>query len=160
MGREGKLGWCRPWSQWGARSCSFGAPGCVADCGPGRCSCVYLTTAGTKTCFENFRTWMMSTVSPWWGPPPRPQDSPWATHQPLSISQPPPATPCPPSQTPGLIGGSLALPGGKASRPHGLQPTRLLCPWDFPGKSTGVGCHCLLRSHYPTSLLISVLRGK
>ena len=21
---------------------------------------------------------------------------------------------------------------------------RLLCPWDFPGKSTGVGCHCLL----------------
>ena len=30
------------------------------------------------------------------------------------------------------------------SRPHGLQPTRLLHPWDFPGKSTGVGCHCLL----------------
>ena len=28
-------------------------------------------------------------------------------------------------------------------RPHGLQPTRLLCSWDFPGKSTGVGCHCL-----------------
>ena len=29
-------------------------------------------------------------------------------------------------------------------RPHGLQPTRLLRPWDFPGRSTGVGCHCLL----------------
>ena len=29
-------------------------------------------------------------------------------------------------------------------RSHGLQPTRLLRPWDFPGKSTGVGCHCLL----------------
>ena len=29
-------------------------------------------------------------------------------------------------------------------RPHGLQPTRLLHPWDFPGKSTRVGCHCLL----------------
>ena len=28
-----------------------------------------------------------------------------------------------------------------SSRPHGLQPTRLLCPWDFPGKNTGVGCH-------------------
>ena len=27
---------------------------------------------------------------------------------------------------------------------HELQPTRLLCPWDFPGKSAGVGCHCLL----------------
>ena len=33
-----------------------------------------------------------------------------------------------------------------SSRPHGLQPTRLLCLWDFPGKSTGVGCHCPLRS--------------
>jgi len=30
-------------------------------------------------------------------------------------------------------------------QPHGLKPTRLLHPWDFPGKSTGVGCHCLLR---------------
>ena len=29
-------------------------------------------------------------------------------------------------------------------RPHGLQPSRLLHPWDFPGKSTGVRCHCLL----------------
>ena len=29
-------------------------------------------------------------------------------------------------------------------QPHGLQPTRLLPPWDFPGKSTGVGCHRLL----------------
>ena len=29
-------------------------------------------------------------------------------------------------------------------RSHGLQPSRLLCPWDFPGKSTGVGYHCLL----------------
>ena len=32
-----------------------------------------------------------------------------------------------------------------SSRLHGLQPTRLLRPWDFTGKSTGVGCHCLLR---------------
>ena len=29
-------------------------------------------------------------------------------------------------------------------RPHGLQPSKLLHPWDFPGKSTRVGCHCLL----------------
>jgi len=37
-----------------------------------------------------------------------------------------------------------------SQRPHGLQPSRLLCPWDFPGKSTGVGCHCLLHTivHY------------
>ena len=26
-----------------------------------------------------------------------------------------------------------------------VQPTRLLHPWDFPGKSTRVGCHCLLQ---------------
>ena len=31
-----------------------------------------------------------------------------------------------------------------SSQSHGLQPTRLLRPWDFPSKSTGVGCHCLL----------------
>ena len=31
-----------------------------------------------------------------------------------------------------------------SSRPHGLQPTSLLRPWDFPGKRTGVGCHHLL----------------
>ena len=29
-------------------------------------------------------------------------------------------------------------------RLHGLQPTRLPHSWDFPGRSTGVGCHCLL----------------
>ena len=31
-------------------------------------------------------------------------------------------------------------------RAQGLQPTRLFRPWDFPGKSTGVGCHCLLQN--------------
>ena len=30
-------------------------------------------------------------------------------------------------------------------RPHGLQPTRLLHPWDSPGKNSGVGCHFLLQ---------------
>ena len=34
--------------------------------------------------------------------------------------------------------------------PHGLQPTKLLCPWDFPGKDTGVGCHFLLQGIFPT----------
>ena len=28
---------------------------------------------------------------------------------------------------------------------HRRQPTRLPCPWDSPGKNTGVGCHCLLQ---------------
>ena len=29
--------------------------------------------------------------------------------------------------------------------PHGLQPIRLLCPWDFPDKDTGVGRHFLFQ---------------
>ena len=35
-------------------------------------------------------------------------------------------------------------------QPHRLQPTRLLCPWDFPGKTAGVGCHFLLQGIFPT----------
>ena len=35
-------------------------------------------------------------------------------------------------------------------RPQALQPTRLLHPWDFPGKNTGVGCHFLLQEIFPT----------
>ena len=54
--------------------------------------------------------------------------------------------------------------------PHGLQPTRLLCPWDFPGESTGVGCQqakgnskaglkpIFLPSIY-TSHILNLLRG-
>ena len=40
----------------------------------------------------------------------------------------------------------MGEPGGVSDslRPHGLQPTWLFRPWDFPGKRTGVGCHCLL----------------
>ena len=33
--------------------------------------------------------------------------------------------------------------------PFGLQPTRLLCPWDFSGKNTRVGCHALLQGIIP-----------
>ena len=35
-------------------------------------------------------------------------------------------------------------------QPHGLYPARLLCPWDSPGKNTGVGCHALLQGIFPT----------
>ena len=34
--------------------------------------------------------------------------------------------------------------------PHGLYPTRLLCPWDSPGKIPGVGGHFLLQRIFPT----------
>ena len=39
-----------------------------------------------------------------------------------------------------------------SQRPHGLQPTRLLHPWGSPGKSTGVGCHCLLKLCYKVTV--------
>ena len=41
-----------------------------------------------------------------------------------------------------------------SSWPHGLQPTRLLHPWDFPGKSTGVGCSLsnYLMARFPAEL--------
>ena len=39
-------------------------------------------------------------------------------------------------------------------RPHGLQPTRLLHPWDFPGRSTGLRCHCLLRVGRGPTLIV------
>ena len=34
--------------------------------------------------------------------------------------------------------------------PHGLQATKLLGPWGFPGKNTGVGCRFLLQGIFPT----------
>ena len=35
-------------------------------------------------------------------------------------------------------------------RPHRWQTTMLLCPWNSPGKMTGVGCHSLLQGIFPT----------
>ena len=46
-------------------------------------------------------------------------------------------------------------------QPHGLQPTRLLHPWDFPGRSNGVGCHCLLRDeNYESTKKLSKSKAK
>ena len=46
---------------------------------------------------------------------------------------------------------------------HGLQPTRLLHPWDFPGKSTGVGCmyilHVVLGAIYGCVYIIGTEKG-
>ena len=35
-------------------------------------------------------------------------------------------------------------------RHYGLQPAKLLCPWDSPGNNTGVGCHALLQGIFMT----------
>ena len=62
------------------------------------------------------------------------------------------------------VGGSSAQ--GKwdevaQSCPTLCNPTRLLCPWDFPGKNTGVGCHFLIQGIFPTQgLNLSLLMGR
>ena len=38
----------------------------------------------------------------------------------------------------------------EALQPHGLEPTRLLCSWDFPGKNTTMGCPFFLQESSPT----------
>ena len=40
---------------------------------------------------------------------------------------------------------SVCLVESNSLQPHGLWPTRHLCPWDFPGENTGVGCRFLLQ---------------
>ena len=50
-------------------------------------------------------------------------------------------TPCMPAKS---------LQSGLTLRPYGLKPTSLLCPWNFPGKTTEVGCHFLFQGIFPT----------
>ena len=50
------------------------------------------------------------------------------------------------SQTPHYVSRSVT---SNSFWPHGLQPSRLLCLWDSPGKNTGVGCHSLLQGIFP-----------
>ena len=52
-----------------------------------------------------------------------------------------------------MQGEHSALHLSDSSQPHGLEPTRLLCPRDSPGKHTGVGCHFLLQGICPTQEL-------
>ena len=39
-------------------------------------------------------------------------------------------------------------------RPHGLQPAKILCPWNSPGKNTGMGCRSLLQELTLKSCLV------
>ena len=55
---------------------------------------------------------------------------------------------CPKGKTKS-ISSVLCLVVSDSVQPPGLKPTRLLCPWDSPGKSTGVGCHALLQGIFP-----------
>ena len=42
------------------------------------------------------------------------------------------------------------MPVPDSLRLQGLQPSRILCPWAFPGTNTGVGCHFLPQEIFPT----------
>ena len=50
--------------------------------------------------------------------------------------------------------------------PHGLWPTKLLCPWDSPGKNTGVDCHSFkflqicFTIIFPLSIYLSIFDGE
>ena len=54
------------------------------------------------------------------------------------------------SQPHGFMSVCLAAQSCPTLWPCGLQPIRRLCPWDSPGKKTGVGCHALLQGIFPT----------
>ena len=58
-------------------------------------------------------------------------------------------------QTVLLLSGSVM---SSSLRLHGLQPARLLCPWNFSTKNTGVGCHALLQGIFLTQGLNSSVR--
>ena len=66
-----------------------------------------------------------------------------------------------PGSVVGLRRSSKALPKAKVSHsvtydslwPHRRLPTRIFCPWDSPGKNTGVGYHALLQGIFPTQEL-------
>ena len=49
-------------------------------------------------------------------------------------------------------------------QPHGLYPTRLLCPWHSPSKNTGAGFHAFLQGIFPTQgwnpHLLCLLHGR
>ena len=47
-------------------------------------------------------------------------------------------------------GGLVAKSCSALATPWTVWPARLLCPWDSPGKNTGVGCHLLLKGIFPT----------
>ena len=44
----------------------------------------------------------------------------------------------------------LLQSGPTLCNPMDLEPTRLLCPWDSPGKNAGVGCHALFQGIFLT----------
>ena len=65
---------------------------------------------------------------------------------------------CAPASLPGRWPALMLCQSYLTVRPHGLEPTRLPCPWDSPGKNAGVGCRFLLQGIFPTQRLNPHLR--
>ena len=57
---------------------------------------------------------------------------------------------------------SVASVMSNSLKPHEPQPTRLLCPWDSPGKKTGVNSHAFLQGTFPTEdwTCVSCIAGR
>ena len=53
----------------------------------------------------------------------------------------------------GVCACSVASVMSDSLQSYGLQPTRLLCPWNSPGRNTGVGCCALLQGLFSTQVL-------
>ena len=51
----------------------------------------------------------------------------------------------------------FAIPWSPTTSPHPPTPTPSSCPWDFPSKNTGVGCHALLQGIFSAQGSNSVL---
>ena len=78
----------------------------------------------------------------------QPPSSPMLLRCSLHPSHPclPPHCPCPQIYLYSCVDAAeVASVMSDSVRPHRCQPTRLRCPWDSPGKNTGVGCHFLLQ---------------
>ena len=54
------------------------------------------------------------------------------------------------SATVSIVSPSICLTVANSVQPYGLQPARVLCPWDSPDKSARVGCHALLQRIFLT----------
>ena len=73
-----------------------------------------------------------------------PTPSPWQRHGSLPIVSPSQAPVCCAVLSCSVVSNSLEA--------HGLYPTRLLCPWNSPGKNIGMGCYALLQGIFPTQV--------
>ena len=56
-----------------------------------------------------------------------------------------------------IMSGAGSLQSCPSLWPYGLEPTRLPCPWDSPGKNTGVGCYALLQGIFQIQHLFHLL---